>query len=67
MQKVTWETWPLCPFLALLPVLEYKLIWLSDTILLFFSGLLPVLLSGLFGQELKAHVKWCDVRVGASR
>lgn len=25
-----------------------------------------VSLSGVFGQELKAHVKWCDVRVGAS-
>lgn len=35
---------------------------------MFFRSLpLSAQLSGLFEQELKPHVKWCDVRVGARR
>lgn len=67
--------WQLCtsrfPFyLIFFLILKSKLIgvWLSDAILLFLVFCLSVCTAiRFFGQELKAHVKWCDVRVGANR
>ncbi len=66
VQSLTLKTLPfLCSFTNLKEQMNLHMAkWYY---LVVFSGLLPAQLSGLFGQELKAHVKWCDVRVGASR